>query len=306
MNTSGIKAFAPATISNILCSFNRIAVALEQAGIEAIVSRGTSPDLNISVNGNAYNKKDKSKITSVVEAAVNKYFEWSKIKREHINIDIKGRISLGSETGILEAAAAASIFAIDSYFKNNISKNELFTMLQDLNSQLISVTNLAACIFGGFQLITVSHEKFSNHRIPCPPGLTFALNIPEIEMQKNTIDTTIFSIEDIQNQTSSIAGFILGMSSSNLDLIKQSLNDYLIEKQIKDQIPNFDKIKELIVPRETLGIGIAGKGPTLFALTANSVQAEEIGLNIQTILLKKKVDSLIIITKINSEGVYIC
>lgn len=307
MSTSGIKAFAPATISNILCSFNTIAAAVEQPGMEAIVSRGTTPEISVVITGQTYTPEDRSKLNYIVQSAVQSYLTYTRASHKGIHIIVKGKTALQSLIGIEAAAVTATLFALDGYFKNGVTKSELFVLLRNIQHfDSFNVSQLAACIFGGFQLVTNFNNEIRNQRIPCPPGLAFALHIPYIKPEERKADLAQFTLEDIRNQISSMGGFISGMNTTNFDLIKQSLNDYLIEPQIKDQIPGFDKIKELTVSRETLGIGFAGKGPALFTLATNSAQAEETGKSIHALLRESKISSEWIVTNVNHEGVSIC
>jgi homoserine kinase len=66
-------------------------------------------------------------------------------------------------------------------------------------------------------------------------------------------------------QTANLAGFISGCYSNDLDMIRDSFNDVIIEPQRQSLIPGFKDVKRGAMSAGALGCSISGAGPTVFA-----------------------------------------
>ncbi len=97
-------------------------------------------------------------------------------------------------------------------------------------------------------------------------------------------------MSDFVWQTANLAGFISGCYTNDLDLIKASLVDVVIEKQRQVLIPGFLDVRAAALREGALGCSISGAGPTLFALCLekdaramrNAMVAVFTALNIET------------------------
>jgi homoserine kinase len=98
-------------------------------------------------------------------------------------------------------------------------------------------------------------------------------------------------MSDFVWQTANLAGFISGCYTNDLDMIRASFEDVVIERQRKDLIPGFTDVRSAALGEGALGCSISGAGPTIFAwaleaeaprvlaamkqkLTANSIEAD--------------------------------
>jgi homoserine kinase len=66
-------------------------------------------------------------------------------------------------------------------------------------------------------------------------------------------------------QSANLAGFLTGCFTGDLTLIRESLEDVVIEPQRKALIPGFAAVKEGAMRNRALGCSISGAGPTIFA-----------------------------------------
>jgi len=72
-------------------------------------------------------------------------------------------------------------------------------------------------------------------------------------------------LSDFVWQTANLAGFISGCYTNDLDMIRASLEDVVIEPQRQALIPGFQKVRQAAMHAGALGCSISGAGPTLFA-----------------------------------------
>jgi homoserine kinase len=97
----------------------------------------------------------------------------------------------------------------------------------------------------------------------------------------------------------------VGMFNGDIGLIGRSLRDEIIEPQRAGLIPGFYDVKAAALENGALGCSISGAGPAVFALCANSLDAENAGQAMQRAFAEHKLDSNIYISPINQEGAVI-
>jgi homoserine kinase len=66
-------------------------------------------------------------------------------------------------------------------------------------------------------------------------------------------------------QTANLAGFISGCYTNDLDMIRASFQDVVIEPQRQALIPGFHDVRRAAMDAGALGCSISGAGPTMFA-----------------------------------------
>jgi homoserine kinase len=66
-------------------------------------------------------------------------------------------------------------------------------------------------------------------------------------------------------QTANLAGFISGCYTSDLDMLRESFEDVVIEPQRAALIPGFAGVRRAALAAGAIGCSISGAGPTVFA-----------------------------------------
>jgi homoserine kinase len=69
-------------------------------------------------------------------------------------------------------------------------------------------------------------------------------------------------------QTANLAGFISGCYTDDLDMIRASFEDVVIEPQREALIPGFQQVRRAALQAGALGCSISGAGPAMFAWAA--------------------------------------
>ena len=72
-------------------------------------------------------------------------------------------------------------------------------------------------------------------------------------------------MSDFVWQTANLAGFISGCYTNDLDMIRASFEDVVIEPQRQALIPGFAEVRGGALAAGALGCSISGAGPTMFA-----------------------------------------
>src|SRR6185437_14876495 len=93
--------------------------------------------------------------------------------------------------------------------------------------------NVAPSLYGGLALAS---PLFTNEvsRVPLPKGLYCSLVHPDVRVETKTARQILrpnITLQSYVHQSALVAGFVLGCSTGDFDLIGESLRDLIIEPQ---------------------------------------------------------------------------
>jgi homoserine kinase len=188
---------------------------------------------------------------------------------------IEKGIPLGSGLGGSAASAVAAVVAANALLDKPLSKLELlpFAMQgEKVSSGSLHVDNISPSLFGGL-VLTVGIDNPRVKQIPVPNGIRAILVHPHLFLSTKEARGILkreVAMSDFIWQTANLAGFISGCYSNDLDVIRASFEDVVIEKQRSQLIPGFDAVRAGAMARGALGCTISGAGPSMFAWSLDS------------------------------------
>jgi homoserine kinase len=109
-----------------------------------------------------------------------------------------------------------------------------------------------------------------------PPGIRAVVVHPHMFLataRARAILKQNVDLADFVWQTAHLAGFICGCYTNDLDLIRASLEDVVIEPQRQALIPGFRDVRRAAMEAGALGCSISGAGPAMFAWTPDTAAA---------------------------------
>ncbi len=310
MYNSGLKIFAPASISNLNVGFDILGVALENLGDEVIVRDGKKPGVQLS---RIFNGKSLSLDTSVNIAAYSAQAMLNHLGLSNLPVEMTliKNMKIGTGLGSSASSAAAGVMALNEYLNTPLEKRALipFAMAGErLHSPTAPADNVVASLIGGMTLIT-NIEDFSFQRLYLPAGLVLVIILPDKVVltgpSRKNLPASI-GLTSFVKQSSRLASFIFGLQNSDFDLIRQSLVDDIIEPTRKSTIPHFDRLKNLALENGALGFGISGSGPAMFALCHNTMIAEKIIDASRVVFVDADEGVLTYMSNVNSLGAVRC
>lgn len=306
----GVKVFAPASVGNVACGFDVLGFALNKPGDEIIARFSDKSGLVISNITGAKGRLPYYITENTAGIAALKLLEYLGESKRGIEIEIHKKMPFGSGLGSSAASAAASVMAINELFGRPLTKRELlpFAVLgEQVADGVYHADNVAPSLIGGMVLIR-DNDTLDIHRLPVPKGLYASVIYPHIEIltkdSRGVLSENV-SLNGCIQQTGNLGGFIVGLYNSDFDLITRSLKDVLIEPQRADLIPHFYKVKNAALNAGALGCSISGAGPSIFALSQNSLIAEEVGLKMKAVFDLHKIASDLFVSSINQEGAFL-
>jgi homoserine kinase len=131
----------------------------------------------------------------------------------------------------------------------------------------VHVDNIAPSLFGGL-VLTVGIDHPNVKQIPVPASVRCVLVHPHMMLstrEARQILNRSIDLSDVIWQSAHLAGFLTGCFTGDLQLIRESLEDVIIEPQRKVLIPGFQAVKDAALANGALGCSISGAGPTVFA-----------------------------------------
>lgn len=303
---SGIKVFAPATVSNVACGFDLLGYALEEPGDEVIVRLADEPGVRISRITGAQGKLPYEAEKNTAGIAVKKLLEFLGDSSLGVELELHKKMPVGSGLGSSAASAVAAAVAVNELLKNPLEKRDLLPFVAEaekVSSGSIHLDNVGPSLIGG--MVLVRKNAMAIHRLPAPKGLFSAVVHPHIEIltkEARQILHPFIPLDSHVEQCSHFGALLLGLFQSDLGLIEAGLKDVLIEAQRAPLIPHFYEVKEAALMCGALGCSISGSGPSIFALCANSFIAEQCGEAMSRIYSNAKIGFDLYLSPINHEG----
>jgi homoserine kinase len=145
-------------------------------------------------------------------------------------------------------------------------------------SGAVHADNIAPCLFGGLTLV-VSLHPVRCVSIPAPAEIRTVLIHPRLRIDTKNSRSILRSeipLADHVKQSANLGAFIAGCYGNDLEMIKHSLSDLIIEPQRAPLITGFKEVKAAAMACGAIGAGISGSGPSVFAWVPSSEAAAQV------------------------------
>ena len=299
-----IKIFAPATVANVSCAFDVLGFPLQETGDVMTFLKTSETGVKIRMLGN-------SNLPTEAERNVAGVVALAMLERKSsgfgVEIEIDKRIKPGSGIGSSAASAAGAAFGMNLILGEVFSQNELieFAMLgEKLASGVAHADNVAPCITGGFALVR-SYEPLDVIRIESPDELYVTILHPQIEVKTSDSRRVLkkeLPLKTAVKQWGNIASLISALHTSDYELLGRSLEDIIIEPIRSVFIPLFYEVKQAAKDAGTLGSGISGSGPSIFALSKGLETATKAAEAMKKVYAQTDIEFDIHVSKIATTG----
>ncbi len=299
-----ITVRAPATVSNVVCGFDCLGFALDAPCDEMTVrlidekmvriKHFDQFDLPLEAEKNVAGK---AVLTLLEAVAENVGFE----------IEITKHIKPGSGIGSSSASAVGAVVAANKLLGDRFAPLELadFAMAGEfVASNARHADNVAPALFGGFTLVR-STEPLDIVRLEFPKLFVTVIH-PQIEIKTSEarkILPTEISLKNAIQAWSNTGAFVAALSKGDYELMRRSMEDFIVEPARKNLIPQFDAVKNESLQAGALGGGISGSGPSMFMLSENLKTAHAVETAMRAVYAETLIDFNIYVTEINREGV---
>lgn len=304
---TGIKVFAPASVANVACGYDILGFALEKPGDEIIARFSDTPGLKITKITGAKNRLSYDIEKNTAGFAAQRLLEYLKEDKLGIELEIRKKMPFGSGLGSSAASAVAGVMAINELLKRPLTKRELLPFAvegEQIADGAYHADNVAPSLIGGMILVR-DNPSLDVHRLSLPKGLYATVIYPHIQILTKDARSVLsdkVSLDQCIRQTGNLGALIVGLYNADIELIGRALQDVIIEPQRAQLIPHFYTVKEAALNTGALGCSISGAGPSIFALSANSLIAENVGIAMQKVFTDEGIENELFQSPINQEG----
>ena len=263
------SAFAPASVGNVAIGFDILGFAVDVLGDRVTVTRSATPGVSIAaVRGIAGElpreaaENTAGRALLAMQEALRPGFGFA--------LEIDKGIPLGSGLGGSAASAVGAVVAASALLPEPCEPLELLKFAlagEAVASGGRHVDNIAPSLYGGLVLtVGIDHPRVK--QIPVPATIRAVIVRPHMFLataRARAILRRSVELSDFVWQTANLAGFISGCYTEDLDMIRASLEDVVIEPQRAALIPGFADVRRSAIEAGALGCSISGAGPSMFA-----------------------------------------
>jgi homoserine kinase len=261
------QAFAPASVGNVGVGFDCLGHAIGGVGDRALVERIDAPRTEIL----AIEGADVPLPMAVHDNTAGRALESM---RTHLKLDFGFRLTLkkgipfASGLGGSAASASAAVIAANALLKAPLKFKDLYRFALDgeeAASNSRHGDNVAPQLLGGLVLIAPDERLI---RLPLPPGLWATVVHPDYALETKTAREPLkvpFDLHPIVEQLGFLASFVSACYQGDVELMRDTLRDGLIEPRRAALIPGFAEVKQAALDTGAIGSSISGAGPSVFA-----------------------------------------
>lgn len=306
-NRSIVRAFAPASVSNVACGFDVMGFAVENLGDQVVAQSSPVPGVSLSkVEGDGGRlPRDARRNTAGVAARALLEAAGS---QEGVILTLNKGMPLSSGLGSSAASAVAAAFAVDRLLNLGAPPSELLrcAMLGEaVACGSAHPDNAAPSLYGGLVLIRPADPP-EVIRLPVPDGLSCAVIRPHIEVETRASRGVLGSsvpLEAAVAQWGNLGALIAGLFRDDLELISRALVDSIAEPKRAGLIPGFERVKGAAIESGALGCSLSGSGPSIFALCATRALAESAADAMEKVFAEHGLASDRLVTAVGCTGV---
>jgi homoserine kinase len=262
-------AYAPASVGNVAIGFDIMGFSVDALGDRATVRRTQETGVSIGAIRGAVVDLPMETERNTAGRALQAMHEALSLPFG-LQLELDKGIPLASGLGGSAASAVAAVVAANAVLDKPCSMVELlkFAMQgEQVASGSLHVDNIAASLYGGLVLtVGIDHPRVK--QIPVPSPIRAIVVHPHMFLSTRSARSILkgsVPMKDFVWQTANLAGFISGCYTNDLDMLRESFEDVVIEPQRAALIPGFNEVRRAALSAGALGGSISGAGPTVFA-----------------------------------------
>jgi homoserine kinase len=266
---SSATAFAPASVGNVAIGFDILGFSVDAIGDRVTARRTATSGVSIAAIRGVVQDLPLEAAKNTAGRAVMALCE-ARAPGFGFELEIDKGIPLASGLGGSASSAVAAVVAANALLPQPRLQLELLRYAmhgEAVASGSMHVDNIAASLYGGLVLtVGIDHPRVK--QIPVPGAIRAVIVHPHMFLstrQARAILKGSVEMADFVWQTANLAGFISGCYTNDLDMLRESFEDVVIERQRAALIPGFGEVRRAAMTAGALGCSIAGAGPTVFA-----------------------------------------
>lgn len=294
---------APATIANIGPGFDIFALALKRPSNRFRVRLNDSGRITVRLADDDEGIPTDPENNTAGLAAIHFFQKIGSAAGAEVEI-VKGMRS-GSGLGSSAASAAACAYGLNKLCGSPLSECDLIDVAsrgEVASGGAAHADNAAACLLGGFVLITSYRPLgFVKIRVPDIPLVVGVMRKPQ-QTTRRLIPGSL-ALAEVKEQMSSCAMLVRALMAGDIQAFGAAINtDYISEPVRSSFIPGYREFKRKALEAGAFGCNVSGGGSSVFAVCSPDRTAALAGL-MADIFHREKADCQVLVTSASNTGV---
>lgn len=299
-----VQVFCPATVANLSCGFDVLGLCLKGVGDEMTIRITDEPGVRIKrISGADLSLEVEQNVAGVAAVSLLNFLK----PKVGFEIEIDKKIKPGSGIGSSAASAAGAVYGINKLLGTPLHRRDLipFAMQGEvLASKAFHADNVAPALLGGFTIVKGYHplEVF---RIDAPDDLYVTLVHPKIELRtadSRAVLPAQLPLKTAVQQSGNLAAFVHALHTKDYLLLGRATQDFIAEPHREKLIPLFSLAKSEALKSGSLGVGISGSGPSIYALCEGKASAQEVSRAWKLSYMLNNIEADVFISQVNAKG----
>jgi homoserine kinase len=302
-------AFAPAGVGNVAVGFDLLGHALEAVGDRVTVSRVDRPIVEILDIIGCDSPLPREPERNTATAGLLTLIEALDLDFGFA-VTLEKAIPLGSGMGGSAASAVGAMVAANALLDEPLTLDELLRYAlvgEAVASGSRHADNLAPCLFGGLTLVR-GLEFPDVLQIPVPEEIRCVLVRPHLRLDTRDARAVLphsISLGLHVEQSGNLVGLIHGCFTNDLELIRRSFHDVIVEPHREPLIPGFRAARDAAIEAGALGCSISGAGPSVFAWCAGEPGAAEVRAALTGAFAAAGIETDAWVSPVHAPGAYV-
>ena len=273
-----VTAFAPASIGNVAVGFDMLGLALADVGDRVLAKKTSGRDVVVEEVRGLDGEKHPYLSTNADENTAS--IAAQALLTEHggdfgVSLKVHKGVPLQSGMGSSAASAVAAVVAVNALLDTPLSVEALLPYAlegEKFASGGLHADNVAPSLLGG--LILCPQILLPDVvRLPVPDGISAVLLHPDLQVNTAQARRSLaksYKMQQWIDQQGLLGGFIAACAANDIELIRKTLRDIIIEPQRAAAVPCFEAVTEAARRSGALGCSLSGSGPSMFVLCATN------------------------------------
>ncbi len=290
-----VTAFAPASVANVTAGYDILGFAIDDVGDRVTVHRDGRGGVGIRSVVGVVPDLPRDPSANTATAALVAMLEDHPLPHG-LAVELDKGIPLGSGMGGSAASAVAAVVAANRFLPEPLPAAELFPYAivgESAASGASHGDNVAPSLLGGLTAV-VGLEPAEAVHLPVPKGLQYVLVHPHLAVETRSARAALapdVPLERHVHQSMHLAGFVAACFLGDLPLLRRSLVDLVAEPVRAGFIPGFADAKAAALAEGAIGFGIAGSGPSVFALVDSAATSRAVEAAVRSVFRGHRVEA---------------
>ena len=259
------QALAPASVGNVGVGFDVLGHSLAGAGDRATVRRIEEPVVRIAAIEGVVTDLPLDAAQNTAGTALMALRKALGLRHGFELVLHKG-IALGSGMGGSASSCVAALVAANALLERPLPMEALYGFA--LEGEAVASggrhgDNVGPMLLGG--LVLATRDRLV--RVPVPEAWHCALVHPHMVLETRKARAALagaYQLGEFVAQSANLALALAGCWQGDAGLVREGLDDVLVEPRRAPLIPGFARVKQAAMDHRAMGASISGAGPSVF------------------------------------------